>query len=273
MKIDAETILCASIAKPNRSTKSPIMHNAGFQHLGLNYTYMAFEVDDIANALAGMKALGIRGFSVSKPLKVTILPHLDELDDTARAIGAVNTVLNDGGTLRGFNSDWIGAIEALKEKTSLTGKRVVVIGAGGVARAIVYGLRRSNAEVMIFNRTPEAARDLAVEFGCKTPTDPSNFSALPDYDILVNATSVGFYPGVESTPIQQSSLRPGTVVLDVVFNPLTTRLLREAAEVGCVPVSGARMLVLQGAFQFQLFTSKDAPVEVMEKALMDSLRQ
>lgn len=271
MMPDAQTTLCASIAKPNRQTKTPVMHNAGFEHLGLNYVYLAFEVDDLAGALAGMRALDIRGFSVSKPLKISIIPYLDEIDETARAIGAVNTVLNENGKLKGLNSDWIGAIRALEEQVSLQGKRVVVLGAGGVARAIVYGLKQRGAEISILNRTPEAARKLASDFGCSTPADPANFLQLPEYDVLINATSVGFVPNVNEAPVSRSVLRQGAAVLDVVFNPMETLFLQLAKEAQCRVVYGTRMLVLQGAFQFKLFTGHEAPVEVMETALIRSL--
>jgi len=271
MRVDAETRLCASIAYPNRATKSPIMHNAAFEALGLNYVYMAFEPTDLAGATQGMRALGIRGFSVSKPYKETIIEYLDEVDDIAKTIGAVNTILNEDGRLRGYNSDWIGAARAIEEIVDIDGKRVAIVGAGGAGRAIAFGLKQKGGDVVIYNRTKARAEKLASEIGVEFGGGLDELDELADYDILINATSVGFYPRGDDTIIPRHRLRRGKVILDVVFNPLETRLIREAREAGCRVALGIRMLVLQGAFQFKLFTGYDPPLDVMQEALEEAL--
>jgi shikimate dehydrogenase len=273
MKVDAETILCATIAYPNRTAKSPIMHNAGFEALGINYVYMAFEpkASALAGAFAGMRALEIRGFSVSKPYKETVIQYLDEVDDIARKIGAVNTILNDNGKLIGYNSDWIGAANGIEEVTPIQGKRVVIVGAGGAGRAIAYGLKEKGGNVVIYNRSKERAQQLSSELGIEFGGGLDEFQQLTDYDILINATSVGSVLDVENMVIPRHLLQKGKVVLDAVFSPTITRLVKEACEAGCHVVLGIRMLVLQGAFQFKLFTGYDPPLDVMQKVLEKSL--
>ena len=270
MNVDAKTILCATIANPNRATKSPIMHNAGFEALGINYVYMAFEPKDLAGALNAMRVLDIKGFSVSKPYKEEVIKYLDEIDEIAQKIGAVNTVHNINGKLKGYNSDWIGAATALQEITELGRKRVFIVGAGGAGRAIAYGLKTENANVTIFDRTKERAEKVAAELGVEYGGGLDTLIEK-NYDILVNATSVGFYPNVNETIFPKSFLVKDKVVLDVVFNPAETRLIREAREAGCKVALGIRMLTLQGAFQFKLFTGQNAPIDVMQKALEDAL--
>jgi shikimate dehydrogenase len=248
MKVDAETILCATIAYPNRTAKSPIMHNAGFEALGINYVYMAFEpkASALAGAFAGMRALEIRGFSVSKPYKETVI-------------------------LIGYNSDWIGAANGIEEVTPIQGKRVVIVGAGGAGRAIAYGLKEKGGNVVIYNRSKERAQQLSSELGIEFGGGLDEFQQLTDYDILINATSVGSVLDVENMVIPRHLLQKGKVVLDAVFSPTITRLVKEACEAGCHVVLGIRMLVLQGAFQFKLFTGYDPPLDVMQKVLEKSL--
>ena len=269
MKVDAETILCASIAYPNRTAKSPVMHNAGFEALGINYVYMAFEpiASALQGAIEGMRALGIRGFSVSKPYKEAVIQYLDDVDDIARRIGAVNTILNDNGKLIGYNSDWIGASEAIEELTPIQGKRVAIVGAGGAGRAIAYGFRKKGGEVIIYNREKERALQLSEELGVIFGGGLNELEHLEDYDILINATSVGSFPDVDKTVISHRLLTPGKIVLDVVFNPKETRLVKESRDAGCQTVSGLRMLVLQGAFQFKLFSGYEPPIEIMQRVL------
>jgi shikimate dehydrogenase len=273
MKLDATTLLCATIAHPNRATKTPIMHNAGLKELGLNFVYLAFEPEDLQGALTGMRALEIRGFSVSKPYKETILPLLDELDPVAERIGAVNTVLNNDGHLKGFNSDWIGAAEAIKEKGKLTGAKVALLGAGGAARAVAYGLKQEGATITLFNRTVERAARLAADLEVDFGGSLSELDAIAANNVIINATSVGFHPDVTNSPIPDSALDSNHLLLDLVFNPKETKLLKQAQDQGCEIVYGTRMLVLQGAFQFKLFTGADAPVDVMQEALEASFRE
>lgn len=267
MKINAETLLCASIAHPNRTSKAPIMHNAGFEALGLNFVYLAFEPTDLAGTIQAMRVLGIRGYSVSKPYKEAILQYLDEIDEVAKLIGAVNTVHNREGRLVGYNSDWIGAVKAVEEVTSIEGKKVLIVGAGGAGRAIAFGMKQKGAQVVIYNRTQDRARRVSQELGVQYGGGLDALSELTDYDVLINATSTGFYPNTDATVIPKQLLRPGRVILDVVFNPVRTRLIHEAATAGCKPIVGTRMLVLQGGFQFELFTGCKPPLDIMQQAL------
>lgn len=274
MPIDAKTILCATIARPNRSARSPIMHNAGFRALGLNYVYLAFEPEapQLAAAVAGLRALGARGFSVSQPYKEAVVPLLDQLDPTAAAIGAVNTVLNDGGVLRGYNSDWIGAVGAVEERIDPAGRAVCVMGSGGAARAVAFGFKERGARVDLWARNASAGAALAAAAGVGFGGALGDFPAAASrYPIVVNATPVGMGALADATPVPGGALEPGTVVLDAVFVPRRTRLLREAAAAGCVCVDGAEMLLRQGIFQFELFTGSAAPVEAMRTALYASL--
>ena len=269
--VSASTLVCTTLANPNRSTVSPIMHNAGFVHLGLDYVYVAFEPEDIAAAVLALRALDIRGSSVSKPFKEAILPFLDDLDDTARAIGAVNTVHNDRGRLVGYNSDWVGALRALREVTEIRAKRVAILGAGGAARAVAYALKEQHAAVTVFNRSVDRASRLAADLGVLSGGALSDFSP-EHFDILVNATSVGFTPHSSESPLDPRQLDGHLVVLDAVFNPARTKLLDDAKQHGATTISGLRMLVHQGAFQFELFTAAEAPIEVMYAAVAEHLR-
>lgn len=276
MKVDATYHLCATLGLPNRGSRAPIMHNAGFEHLGLPFVYLAFEPkpEGLADAFRGMRGLGIRGFSVTKPYKEAVIPFLDDLDPVARAIGAVNTVLNDGGRLVGYNSDWVGAVSALEEASPIAGKKVVLLGAGGAGRAVAYGLRKAGGLVRVYNRTAEKAASLAKEFGLEGAGTMDDI--VPDWDILVNTTSVGMKGAGEEgkSPLPRGFFegKGGKgVVLDAIVVPRITPLLAEAERAGLATVNGARMTLLQGAFQFKLFTGKDAPLDAMEKALLASL--
>jgi shikimate dehydrogenase len=281
MKIDATTLLCATLGYPNRASRSPIMHNAGFEHLGIPYVYLAFEPaeKDMADVFKGMRALGIRFFSVTKPYKQTAMPFLDRIDPVAKAIGAVNGVLNEEGILTGYNSDWIGAADAIEEAAPLAGKRVLLIGTGGAGRAVAYGCRERGARVYVFNRTRERAVSLAREFGLEGAGGLDDLAGERDWDAIVNTTSVGMAgAGAETeSPVPQGLLarsadgKPGTV-LDAVIFPKETVLLKAAKAAGHAAIPGARMTLLQALFQFRLYTGgKEPPKEVMWKALQDAL--
>jgi shikimate dehydrogenase len=270
LPIGEKTRLCGSIAsRPNKL--GPIMHNAAYRALGLDFVYMAFGVTDLKKAIEGVRGLGIRGLGVSMPFKQEVIQYLDEIDETARAIGAVNTVCNDNGKLCGYNSDWIGAVKALEEKTSIEGKRVVLVGAGGVARAIAYGIKKRAGRIVVFDRTLEKAKRLALDFGIELGGSIERVEREKDYDILINATSVGSYPNTKDSVFPKAVLRPRKAVLDVVFNPPETALIRAAKDAGCSTIPGYRMLIHQALFQFELYTGRKAPFDVMEKALLAAI--
>ncbi len=270
MTASSKTLVCASLAKSGRTSNAPFMHNVAFQHLGLDYVYVSFEPDDISKAVDAVRALALPGGSVSVPYKETVIEYLDGLDDTAKAIGAVNAYKNEDGRIIGYNSDWIGAISALEEASpSLKGKKVAVLGAGGVARAIVYGLVERGAEVCIFNRTKERgeqlAADLKVTFGGSIED-----VATHNPEILVNATSIG-KDSSETLPLEDSVFRTLKTVMDVTSKPLRTSLLVVAEKHGCSTVEGLRMSVLQAAFTFKLITDHEAPVDVMYETALSKI--
>ena len=261
--------VCGSIsARP--SPFGVAMHNAGYRALGLSFTYVAFAVERTEKAILAMRYLGIRGLGVSMPHKVRVMQSLDRLDETAREIGAVNTVVNDDGCLTGYNTDWTGAVGALEEQAALDGKRAVVVGAGGAARAVVYGLLRRGCEVTLYNRTASKGQALAEDLGARFGGGLGALEAAGDYDVLVHATSVGFHAPDDSV-IPPSILADGKVVLDVMFMPPESRLVQDARERGCVAIPGTRMLVHQAAVQFWLYTGHEAPLAAMEQALLETI--
>lgn len=270
LEVDAKTIVCASLANPNRGSKSPVMHNAGFEALDLNFVYVAFEPEEkyLKDAIMGIRGLGIKGVSVSKPYKEEVIQFLDEIDPTAQVIGAVNTILNHENKLIGYNSDWIGAVRAIEQKVSIKNKKIVIVGAGGAAKAIAYGMKNSGGIVSIYNRSQERAEQLVKEFGLELGGNLEDLSKVEDYDILINATSVGSYPNIDYSIIPEHILQEGKIVLDAVINPIDTLLIKRAQKKNCLVVNGLKMLIFQGAFQYKLFTGYDAPLEVMEKKLL-----
>jgi shikimate dehydrogenase len=255
----------AVFGNPVMHSLSPVMHNAAFAATGYNGVYAAIRVKDIRLAVSGMRALGLRGASITIPHKESVLACLDYIDPAARRIKAVNTVVNDGGSLKGFNTDCDGATQALAEKIPVKGRHVAVIGAGGAARAVAFGVAGQGARATIFNRSRDKGEALAADLGV-------DFKPLSEFtaegcDILVNTTPLGMLPQREDTPVPVEKLRPGLVVMDIVYNPLKTRLLREAEAAGCTTIDGVSMFVRQGVRQFELWTGLAAPVEIMRMAV------
>ena len=266
----SKPVLCGSIAgRPGRFGVA--MHTAAYRALDLDYVYVAFGTEDTAGAVAAMRALGVRGLGVTMPHKRRIAEHLDAIDDEARAIGAVNTVVNDAGRLTGYNVDWIGAVRAFREVlVDVSAARVAVIGAGGGARAIVYGLLREGAHVTLFNRGEASGRATAEWFGCDFGGPPGALARAGTFDLIAHATPVGF-EDPEATLLPVAALRPGTVVFDAVTMPSETRLLREAKAKGCRTISGVRMQLHQAACQFELYTGLAPELAVMEEALRTAM--
>ena len=282
MKISGKTRVCGIIGDPIEHTLSPAMHNAAFEELNLDFVYAAFRVrkDELREAIVGAKSLDIKGLNVTMPHKNTVMKYLDETDPTAGSIGAVNTILNDKGRLIGYNTDGIGALKALKENgISLKGKKLLLLGAGGAGKAIAFHAAQEVEELKILNRTTKKAKDLAEtlckKFGKKI--EGNSLSAktikkeLEDTDIVVNATSVGMHPSDDQSLIYPSWLRPDLCVMDIVYNPIETKLARDTKSVGAKVVSGVEMLVYQGATSFEIWTDHPAPVKVMEQAVLSKL--
>ncbi len=276
--ISGKTKVCALIGDPVEHTMSPTMHNAAFRELRLDYVYVAFQVkkEELGKAIEGMRALNIHGLNVTIPHKVAVLEFLNEIDEMAEKIGAVNTIVNDDGVLLGYNTDAAGFLQALLEKgIEPKGKNIVVLGAGGASRAISFILANRGAHLVIVNRLQELdwAKDLAGRISQTFHTEVSALElnrenlaqALDKADILVNTTSVGMTPNVDVTPVEPDLLRRDLIVYDIVYNPVKTRLLREAEAVGASTISGLDMLVWQGAIAFEKWTGQKAPVELMKK--------
>ena len=274
--ISGKTKVCGIIGDPIEHTMSPVMHNAAFKKLGMDYLYLPFRVrkEKLGEAIEGMRALNIRGLNVTIPHKVAIIPFLDKLDNLAEKIGAINTVVNDDGVLTGCNTDASGFLQALVERgIKPVGKNIVILGAGGAARAISLILAGKDNNLAILNRHLARAEELAQrvsgvfkrEIKALSLDDRNMAKALDGADILINTTSVGMIPDTESTPVPAGRLKPGLVVYDIVYNPIKTRLLREAAAAGAEIIGGLDMLVWQGVLAFEKWTGRKAPVDLMRE--------
>ncbi|MBN1627155.1 MAG: shikimate dehydrogenase [Deltaproteobacteria bacterium] len=269
MMIDQYTGLYCVIGNPVRHSLGPAMQNAAFREKGINAVYLAFEATDAGACIKGVRSLGIRGLSVTIPFKTDIIPFLDEVDDLALRIGAVNTVVNKEGRLRGYNTDAYGALMALEEKTEVPGKRVVIIGAGGASRAVGYILKEKGATVVVSNRSQVRGMVLCRDLGCEfiAPDKLHDVHA----DIIINTTPVGMSPDIDKSPVPEKIFKEGMTAMDIIYNPLKTRFLAAAKARGCEIVNGLSMFVYQGAEQFRLWTGIKAPVEVMTAAVEKEL--
>ncbi|MEM3702857.1 MAG: shikimate dehydrogenase [Candidatus Bathyarchaeia archaeon] len=283
MRISGKTQICALIGDPVDHSLSPFIQNSAFKHLNIDFVYVAFKVskENVKEVLQGARALGIRGLNVTMPLKTVVVKHIDELDPSAEKIGAVNTILNDEGRLIGYNTDGLGAIEALKVNgQDPSGKNILILGAGGAARAVAFALCRDAGNMTILNRTLEKARVLARELhenfgkkvGCGRFTEENLRRNVKSADILVNATPLGMTPYENKTPVNTNFLHPNLTVFDLVYYPPETRLLKEARAVGAKTLNGLHMLVHQGALSFEIWTGKKAPIDVMMNACKRSLK-
>ena len=282
--ISGKTRICGIIGDPVEHSMSPAMHNAAFARLVLDYCYVPFRVkpDNLAQAVAGIRALNIRGMNITIPHKVAIIPLLDKLDSLAQRIGAVNTIVNDSGVLSGYNTDAAGFLSALLAAgVEPKGKRVVILGAGGASRAITFALAERGAHLVILNRAQEMdwaidlARSLSQAFGREVTAlelnDNNLKKSLPSAAVLVNATSVGMSPNTSETLVPVGWLKPSLVVFDAVYNPIKTRLLADAEQAGATTISGLEMLVWQGASAFELWTQAKAPVALMKEEALRAL--
>lgn len=274
--INRTTDIYGLIGNPVAHSMGPLLHNTCFREEALNAVYLPFRIEDLPSFLKGFKSLNIRGYSVTIPHKETIMKLLDELDPLAGSIGAVNTVVNRDGRLVGYNTDATAAAGVIenglaRNGSTLRGKKVTIVGAGGAARAAAFGLKQKGAEITIVNRTEARAEKLAGDLGCQY----KKFGELDrlDTEILVNSTSVGMHPHVDDIPVPVDVLRPGMWVFDAVYNPPETRLLREAAARGCRTLDGVGMFVLQAAQQFELWTGRRAPIEPLERIVRAKLTQ
>ena len=264
MAPDGSTEIYGIIGNPVAHSLSPAMHNAAFAARRMNRVYVAFPVTEVREALSGIKALGIKGASVTIPHKQAVIPHLDHIDPVAEKIGAVNTLVVRGNAITGYNTDWLGAVNAIEQHATLAGKKVTLLGAGGSARAIGFGLLEARAQITIASRTPASGKALAKELGC--PWIPISEAGDREAQILINATSVGMAPNTDS-PLPGARLSRFEIVMDIVYSPLETPLLRQAKADGCRTINGLAMLLLQGAAQFELWTGEEPPLQTMAEVL------
>jgi shikimate dehydrogenase len=284
MDISGRTKVCALIGYPVDHSLSPIIQNASFRHLGLDYVYVAFNVqpEELKGAILGVKSLGIYGLNVTMPHKISIIQYLDELDVDAKRAGSVNTILNLNGKLIGYTTDGIGALNALKYAgVDPSGKKIVILGAGGASRSISFALAKWACEIVVLNRTLEKAmmlvNDVKRALGAETNIRASQFNdenlrmEIENADILINATSIGMKPKEAETPVKREFLRRDLVVFDIVYDPLETKLLREAKIIGAKTIDGLSMLIHQGAVSFEIWTGFKAPIEVMRKAALKKI--
>jgi len=280
--ITGKTSLVGIIGDPVEHSLSPPMHNAAFRHLQMDYVYVPFHVrkENLAIAVVGAKALGMKGLNVTIPHKREVINYLDELDTAAELIGAVNTVKFDEKISKGYNTDGLGAVKAIEEVRSVKDKKIVILGAGGAARAICFQLLLNGAKnVLIANRTLENAcqlkedllRNFRAEVSC-IKLDKKLGEELKDADVLINTTPVGMHPHEHQKPIvSEEMIHQGLLVNDIVYNPLKTGLLTEAERAGAMIINGVKMLIYQGAIAFRIWTGINAPLDVFEKALMSEL--
>ncbi|MDY0131400.1 MAG: shikimate dehydrogenase [Desulforegulaceae bacterium] len=269
--MDAHTEVFAVIGNPVKHSLSPFMQNLAFEKLSLNSVYSAFEVVDLESAVKGIKGLGIKGVSVTVPHKENIIKYLDEQSESAKKIGAVNTVTNKNGVLEGDNTDWKGFILSLREHSLIKGKKTLVIGAGGASRGVCYGLASENADLFITNRTKSKGIELAKDFNAEF-VDLESIEKL-EPEIIINTTSVGMYPYINKSPVDKSLFKGKGVALDIVYNPLNTKFLRDAAMSGFKAVSGVGMFVYQGGLQFEKWTGKKFPFQIMKEKIFHKLRK
>lgn len=284
MEIDAHTGFCGVIGNPVEHSLSPAIHNAAFQQLRLNLVYLAFRVETIGEAIRGLRALGgFRGASVTIPHKVSSIPFLDEVDPTARHIGAINTIVAKQGTLIGYNTDATGALRALRGGVGpLAGKRIVMVGSGGAARAIAFALAGEPGLVGLTLLGVDANERTLLTADLRSKTSLSVEEAhlndavlaktLPASQILVHCTPIGMSPKIEGTCVPASALHPGLAVMDIVYNPRETQLLKDARQAGCVTIPGLEMFLHQAAAQFELWTNHTAPADVMRAVLESRFR-
>ncbi len=281
--ITNNTKLCAVIGNPIGHSLSPAIHNAAFEALGLDFVYLAFRVEDVQGALAGMRALSnFRGMSVTIPHKIEAMKYLDEIAEVDRSIGSINTIINDNGKLRGLGTDGPGALKALLDAgIALAGKHVLMLGAGGAARAIAFTLARKAglAQLTLLDVNEPLLRGLTGDLRAGTTatiagealTDEALARAMAGADVIINCTPVGMHPKVDASLVPPALFRPGQAVFDIVYTPLETRLLADARAKGLKVVSGVEMFVNQAVLQFREFTGQDAPIEVMRRVVMERL--
>jgi shikimate dehydrogenase len=282
--ISVHTQVCAVIGNPVAHSLSPAIHNAAFDFLGLDFIYVACRVEDVKGALAGVRALSnFRGLSVTIPHKTEAMKYVDEVAEADRAIGSINTVIHEGDKLVGLGTDGPAALKAIADADAeIDGKNVLMLGAGGAARAIAFTLARDTRlrqlSILDINATllQGLAADLVAGTHAAVTAEPltgaSLAGAMENADMVIHCTPVGMHPHEDATLIPRDLFRPGQVIFDIVYTPLETKLLTEAKSRGLKVIPGVEMFVNQAALQFEHFTGVGAPVEVMRRVVMEHLK-
>ncbi|MCK5552512.1 MAG: shikimate dehydrogenase [Deltaproteobacteria bacterium] len=262
----------ALFGNPVGHSLSPLMHNATLKRMKIDAHYVPFCVKHLEDAVRGIRGLDIRGVSITIPFKTTVMSYLDEVDESSLSIGAVNTILHDDqGRLKGYNTDWIGLIRDLKESLEIGGKTFAILGAGGAARAVVFGILREGGIPLIVNRTVEKGEEMARDFAC--PFYPLSDIGKVEADCLINTTPVGMAPDSEKSPVVREILGNFRWVVDIIYNPLRTKLLRDAEEAGCIALSGMGMFVHQGAEQIKIWMGIEPPRAFMKGVVLEKLKE
>jgi shikimate dehydrogenase len=278
--INAKTDVYAILGNPVFHSMSPLIHNSAFKALGLNSCYVAFNAADLKNAVKGIKALGIKGASVTIPHKIEVIKYLDEVDYLAKNIGAVNTIINKDGRLYGTNSDGEGAYKAIIDaEINLSGKKVLIIGSGGASRAVSFTLasKENLSSLVILGRDINQASLLCDDI--KKATSCNSIAAdigsiekhIDDTALIINCSPVGMHPNVNESPVDKKHLKKCSAIFDIVYNPVKTLFLMDAAKAGLITIEGTKMFLNQAIIQFELWTGKKAPYDVMEKVLLENL--
>ncbi len=274
-QIDSSTVVYGVVADPVGHSLSPQVHNAAFRQAGLNAVYVPFRVpaQNLDQFLSEAGQLGIRGLSVTIPHKESVIRKLTKIETAVQGIGAANTIVFDGPALVGYNTDYRAAMDSIDramqspsyERGPIEGKTVLVLGAGGAARSVIYGLMKRNAKVIVASRTSSRAEQLSEQMDCDAIDWDTRHSISPD--VVINCTPVGMHPFLDDTPFDKHHLRPSMVVFDMVYNPENTLLIKDARTQGCLVITGVEMFVRQASLQFKLFTGQDAPWELMRDVL------
>jgi len=268
--INNKTNVLGIIGEVAENSMSKYLHNANFKEENLDYVYMPFKVrkEELKKFIKNFREFNFSGASVTIPHKVEVIKLIDEVDETVKEIGAVNTIVNKNGKLIGHNTDYLGAIEALKEKVQLNGKKTLVVGAGGAARAVIYGLKKENANVTTTNRTEKKAKLLADEFKIKYKSIKKIKDLISNNKIIINTTSVGMIPNINESIIKEGYLVKGKLIMDIVYNPAETKLIKQARKAKCKAITGDKMLIYQAIGQFKLWTGKEPDFKLMKSVLL-----
>ena len=273
--IDEKTQPIGVIGSLAENSMSKYMHNACFKAKRANFVYMPFKVaeGELEEFMGNFRKFGFKGASVTIPHKLEVMDYIDKIDNTAKKIGAVNVLNSENGKIVGYNSDCYGAIEALKEKTPLKNKKILVIGAGGAARAIIYGLKQENSLVTVVNRTIDNAQSLAKEFEVECEEIGKMRELIKNNEIIINTTSVGMSPKPDESVISEKDMAGGKIVMDIVYKPIETKLIKIARKAKCMTITGDRMLAYQAIMPFRIWTKKEAGFNLMENALLGQIRK